>query len=135
MNKLTIIIAVALLLLIAGGSMSPIGTSNADDPCTFADAVMTINHSAANLRVTPARVTVHMGCNIRLNIVPPKDIGRVLTRADGPNPGVDNWMYKTNGVQNRIVIEVPMGITEGEYKFSVTVDGVGRLDPHADVIP
>lgn len=135
MNKLTIFIAVALLLLIAGGSMSPIGTSNADDPCTDPDKVMTINHSAAQLKVTPASVTVHMGCNIRLNIVPPKEIGKVRTKADGPNPGVDNWMYKTNGVQDKIVFEVPMGITLGDYKFSVTVDGVGTLDPHAKVIP
>lgn len=135
MSKMNIFVAVALLLLMAGGSLSPIGTSDADEPCTYADKVMTINHSAAQLKVTPASVTVHMGCKIRLNIVPPIDIDKVSTKPDGPNPGRDNWMYKSNGVRDKIVFEVPMGIIKGGYKFSVKVDGVGTLDPHAEVIP
>ncbi|MEE8108000.1 MAG: hypothetical protein V3T36_02485 [Gammaproteobacteria bacterium] len=133
MNKWTIFLAAALLLLIAGGSMSQIGNSPANLRCI--DPVMTINHSAAQLKVTPAKVTVRMGCKIRLNIVPPKDIDKVSTKPDGPNPGRDNWMYKSNGVRGNIVLEVPMGIIKGDYKFSVKVDGVGTLDPHAKVIP
>ncbi len=76
-----------------------------------------------------------MGCKIILEINPPLGNGKVTTNPDGPNPGLDNWIYKTNAVNDKIVLEVPMGIKEGDYKFSVTVDGVGTLDPHADVIP
>ena len=130
MNKLTIFIVAALLLL----------SGCAKEECRIVSA--TINTQAANLEVHPETVRVRQGCTIDLRIVPPREIlGDVTIKHEkfpegGPADDEERWLDKKNtDSKDHILIKVPLVATKGLHKYSVAIPGFDTLDPNADVDP
>ena len=141
MNRIAILIA-ALLLVLSGCDKNDRSRSGFQYPppteirCLHAFA--TINTMAPKIQVHPETVVVQMGCKLILQIVPPRKIMGDVTikHEDSPNAAPSNWLDKTNaGSTDLILIDVPKDAAEGEYKYSVSIPGFDKLDPHAEVIP
>ncbi len=98
--------------------------------------IISAQKGASILKVRPKLVCARRGSEIRLRIVPARKKDTVTTNPHGVNPGVDAWLEgKNTGSETEIIINVLNDAELGVYKYSVTVDGVGTLDPHAEVIP
>ncbi|MCZ6500742.1 MAG: hypothetical protein O6844_09685, partial [Gammaproteobacteria bacterium] len=139
MNKLTIMIATVLLVL---GGCDRTNESASVRPCSMLAHVKIIstdqNDNFAILKVVPKRVRVCVGGQIELTFAPPRPLNTVSTKPDGANhpnganPGPDGWLVKENSAnKNEMMIDVLPGTEPGDYKYSVTIVGVGTLDPYA----
>jgi len=135
MNRIAIFLIAALLLVLSGCDRT---TPPTDVRCIHGFA--TINTRAPTLVVAPGHVDVQRGCKLIFQIVPPrKEAGDVtIEHEEFPkgDPGTNPWLNRTNtGQKEIIVIEVPEDATLGKHKYSVTISGFPKLDPHAEVIP
>lgn len=97
------------------------------------DRTVTLNHRAASLDAHPEYVEICAGNLLTIKIVPPVGVGEAKTKDDPSNPVAAPWITKDNALPNRIVIPVPVGTTSATYKYSITIEGVGTLDPRARV--
>lgn len=142
MNRIAILIA-ALLLVLSGCDKKDDSVSVR--PCKLGHVKIIStdrNQDFAILKVVPKKVRVCPGGQIKLTIAPQRALDAVSTKPQGlqhpkgVNPGPDDWLDATNeNSKNEMFIDVPLETKLGVYKYSVTVDGVGTLDPHAEVIP
>lgn len=98
------------------------------------DRLVTVNHAAGYLSAHPEYIDMCAGQRITINVAPPVDQGAARTAPAGKgNPEDANWLSSRNGNENRIVIDIPNGTAYGTYKYSITIDGVGTLDPRVRV--
>lgn len=142
MNRITVFTA-TLLLVLSGCDRTDESVSVR--PCMRAKVKIIStdqNQSFAILKVVPKKVQVCIGGQIELTFAPPRELNAVSTKPDGKkhakgaNPGPDNWLVKKNKTsKDKMLIKVLPGTTLGVYKYSVSVTGVGTLDPYAEVIP
>ncbi|MCZ6715449.1 MAG: hypothetical protein O6946_00125 [Gammaproteobacteria bacterium] len=93
------------------------------------------------LEARPESVDVQQGCNLILQIVPPREKSGDVTIKHELFPNGDpksnrRWLDTTNaGSRDLIVIGVPDDAKEGIHKYSVEIPGFEKLDPYANVIP
>jgi hypothetical protein len=97
---------------------------------------VTVNHEAAYLRASPEIVDVCRGYTLSVRSVPPVGPEQLRTREDrGRNPEPAEWLDGESDTNGNIRLEVPANAASGVYKYDIEVQGVGRLDPRARVIP
>lgn len=96
---------------------------------------VTVNYRAANLRASPELAEVCPGGTLTVRLRPPAAAGRAHTAPGPENPGA-NWLAGRTSKGDRIDLvldenEVEVGET---YKYSITIEGIGTLDPRVRVI-
>jgi hypothetical protein len=117
-------------------AISGCATSGLPTETNCNDREVTLNHRAGSLDAHPEYVSLCSGNLLTIKIVPPVGLGDAETKDDPSNPVSASWLAKKNTNGDRIVIEVPRlpkkktGIT---YKYSITIEGVGTLDPRAHI--
>ncbi len=97
---------------------------------------VTVNHKASILKVTPELRNVRFGGTVTIKTVPAKGKDKAHTKQA---PGTPRWLTGHCNRKGEIVLPVPenaLGPRQKEktYKYSVTVDGVGTIDPRVRVI-
>ena len=108
--------------------------SAGDDPeMSCRDRTVTVYQSTGFLAVYPEYIDVCRGQSITVRTLPRLDTGGVRTAPDDKNPGDDSWL-RIEGREGTVVMKVPENAALGVYKYSITVDGVGMLDPRARVV-
>ena len=97
---------------------------------------VTVNYQAANLKATPELRNVRLGGTLTIKTVPPTKANKAHTKQA---PGTPRWLTGHCNRKGEIVLPVPQNALgprqkEKTYKYSVTVDGVGTIDPRVRVI-
>lgn len=144
MNRIAFFLIAALLLVLSGCDAKD--QQSRVESCKSAQVtiISTARGQAqfAILKVVPRKVHVCPGGRITLKFQPERVLNAVSTKPQGSkhlkgsNPGSDGWLNAENkNSKNEMFIDVPPEAKLGVYKYSVSVDGVGTLDPHAEVIP
>lgn len=136
MNKSTIVLLSAIACALAGCAQTTPATHIAEeDPeLTCGNRTVTVFQATGFLAVYPEYIDVCTGYNITINVVPPVADGGFSTAPESGNPGEDSWLDSTAKRGGSAIISVPPGIPTGVYKYSITVEGVGTLDPRARVV-
>ena len=127
-----------VITLVMGMSAIGIGCTppeGADVAC--GDKQVTVNHAAASLEARPEHVRrICPGDTLTLKLEPPVDrAGAARTEPTGENKEDAAWLEGRNSELDRIVLTVPdeKEAKEGEFKYSISIDGVGVLDPRVTV--
>lgn len=118
------------LLGCATGSPRPVD----EDPeleCT--DRSVTVFQSPGFLAVYPEYIHVCAGLTFTVKAVP-RASGTIRTSPGRGNPAADSWLSGAADRGGDVVIIVPEATPEGVYKYNVTVEGVGTLDPRVSVV-
>jgi hypothetical protein len=86
-----------------------------------------LTHSPAGLAISSHEVTLCRGSRLTIHIVPP--VGRGRARTSGRKP----WLNATNRRRkDRIVLTAREPI--GTFKYTITIKGVGTIDPGVRVV-
>ncbi len=96
---------------------------------------VTVNYRAASLRASPELAEVCPGGTLTVRLRPPAAAGAARTAPGSANPNA-NWLSGRAAKGDRIELvpdenEVEVGET---YKYNITIDGIGTLDPRVRVI-
>jgi hypothetical protein len=94
---------------------------------------VSVFQSTGFLAVYPEYMHVCVGQSITVKAVP-QAVGTVQISPVRGNPAEDSWLSGTSERGGTVVISVPEGATEGVYKYNITVEGVGTLDPRVSVV-
>lgn len=133
MRKITLMAGACLSLSMWGcvtGSPRPVD----DDPeLACADRAVTVFQSPGFLAVYPEYIHVCAGRSFAVKAVP-RAAGAIRTSPERGNPAADGWLSGTAESGGEVVITIPESTPEGVYKYNVTVDGVGTLDPRVSVV-
>lgn len=118
----------AMSAVALAGSITLGGCVNLQGEGQCRDTV-TVNHAAnernVGLNAAPPVLTVCRGATIRIRIVPPDKAAS--TAAKPGNPG---WLNGNVEAGGDIMLTVPENEQVGaEREYSISVDGVGTLDP------
>ena len=98
------------------------------------DAEVTVTHRAGSLDVHPEYVALCSNRLLTIHIVPPVGVDEAETKDDPSNATPAPWIAKKNGgSSDRIVIQVPNNTPVDTYKYSITIKGIGTLDPRARI--
>lgn len=97
------------------------------------DRNITVRQAPAFLDVFPEYIEVCRGRTVTINIAPPVDPGSARTEPASGCPGAE-WLKRENREGDKIVIEIPETADLGDYKYSITIAGVGTLDPRFRII-
>jgi hypothetical protein len=136
MNKSAKYIPPVLLLFLAGCASTMPGETGADPELTCGSRTVTVYQARGFLAVYPEYIDVCRGETITFRAVPRISGGSIRTapdRTDKRNPGRDDWL-RSDGGATEAAVSVPRDATLGVYKYAITVDGVGTLDPRARVV-
>jgi len=125
---------IALSLATVGCAPTMTRTAEVDPELTCGDRTVTVFQTTGFLAVYPEYIDVCTGESITINAVPKVAAGDLRTAPDEGNPGRDDWLRSEGKSEGSVVINVPEDAALGVYKYSITVDGVGTLDPHARVV-
>lgn len=136
MKNTSVILAMAsvtsVLSLGFAGCATTTKDTGVDPELTCGDRTVTVFQSTGFLAVYPEYIDVCAGQNVEINAVPR---GRSLTTSPAEdNPGMDGWLSAGAEGGGSVVITVPRDATAGVYKYGITVNGVGMLDPRLRVI-
>lgn len=99
------------------------------------DRLVTVNHAAGFLTAHPEYIEMCAGQRLTINVAPPVDKGAARTAPAKSNPDA-TWLDSRKGAEedeDKIVIDIPEGTKYDEYKYSITIDGVGTLDPRVRI--
>lgn len=91
------------------------------------DRHVTVNYASGVFIVNPNDVEVCQGKMVFIKLVPPPDNGKAKTTH--PNEG---WLNKSNSGDTITIDTAPA--EKGDYKYSITIEGVGTLDPGVRVV-
>lgn len=129
MNKQVKLAAAALAAATVGAcaAREPPG----DPELVCRDRLVTVNHAAGYLTAHPEHLEMCAGRSIVIAIAPPVEAGSART-APGDEKQPD-WLRATSGGRGNIEVRVPEDAVYGTYKYSITIDGVGTLDPRVTV--
>jgi hypothetical protein len=133
MNKIFIMLTMGLIASGCAGKDPINGDSDPEIKCQ--DRNVTVLHARGFLTAHPEYIVVCPGQRILIKVVPPVDPGQARTMAGGENQEA-RWLNSTNKQdRHRTIIQIPdaKDVEEGEYKYSITIDGVGTLDPRVRV--
>ena len=121
-------------LAFLAGCASTMNPSVSDDPeMTCGDRTVTVYQATGFLAVYPEYIDVCRGQSITVRTVPGLATGNVRTAPGEKNPDDDSWL-RNEGRDGTVIMVVPGNAGLGVYKYSITVDGVGTLDPRARVV-
>lgn len=95
------------------------------------DREVTVNHKAAYLEARPEHVEICPGRTLKVKLVPAPPAGSAHTAPGSQNPGA-TWLSGRNKEPGLIALVVDEK-AEGPYKYSITIDGIGTLDPRLTV--
>ncbi len=100
------------------------------------DVSVTVKHSKTGLRVTKELKEVRAGGTFTIKTSPRKNTNKAHSKQA---PGTPRWLTGHCNKTGEICCTVPKtALTtrqkEKIYKYSITVDGVGTLDPRVRVI-
>ena len=122
--------SIVITAVLAGGCISPGYTGNGEDPeLTCRDRQVTVRQAPGFLAAFPEYIDVCRGQTVTISIDPPVEAGSARTEPASGNPDEAAWLQKANRDRGSIVIEISETAALGIYKYSITVDGVGTLDP------
>lgn len=108
-------------------------TPEVDPELVCADRTVTVFQSTGFLAVYPEYIHVCAGRSITVKAVP-RAPGTVRTIPERGNPAADDWLSAEGEKGGTAVIRIPESATEGVYKYNITVEGVGTLDPRVSVV-
>jgi hypothetical protein len=128
-------LAIIAALLINGCAIDSI-KGEVDPELTCRDRMVTVNHARGFLTAHPEYILVCKGQRILIDLTPPVERGSARTTPANDEAG-SRWLASENREDHgRIVIQVPSDDVEpGEFKYNITIDGVGTLDPRVRVTP
>jgi hypothetical protein len=132
-NNIRLLVTIALLM--SGCAMNGHTNGDVDPELTCGDRTVTVNHARGFLAAHPEYIVVCQGQRILINLVPPVERGSARTTPAEEHAIGSPWLSGENREDRRkIVIQIPAGTVEpGEYKYNITIDGVGTLDPRVRV--
>ncbi len=138
MNKASIIPLSVVLTTIAGcaSGLGPRPDAAVDAEIVCRDRTVRLRHVAGFLAANPEYIEICREQVLTVQIVPPAGMGRARTAGGmGSSGAAAAWLNQSgNTAGNRILITVPEMAALDEYKYSITVDGVGTLDPRLRVV-
>jgi hypothetical protein len=133
MNK-PVMLVVSTLLLASGGCASP-RQAALEDPELYCGArTVTVFHGPAFLAAYPETIDVCRGQEITVTVTPKVPAGAARTSPGERYRESGAWLGGEASSGGNIVIEIPNTVELGTYKYNITVDGVGTLDPTARVV-
>lgn len=127
MNSQVKILATAVAALLAGCAQM------AETPCKNE---VTVDYREAFLHARPPVVDVCRGGTLTVILNPVgSERDKPAHTAPGPQNGTANWLSGRSLKGEDIVLDIDEKAQVGqEYKYSVTVDGIGTLDPRVRVM-
>jgi len=142
MNRTTILVAAVLPMVsscasFSGGGVSSSSSLQSAHNCK-AGPVKVINaeRGASIMKVIPKVVCAPRNGTVIFKIIPSRNKNTARTKQGAGNPEPAAWLDKGNTKsESEMMLTVSATAILGLYKYSITIDGVGTLDPHAEVIP
>jgi hypothetical protein len=131
MNNMSKFVMVAIL--VSGCAANGTVKSNDDPELTCQDRRVTVNHAPAFLVAYPEYLVACAGQKIVVNVIPSVRPGSATTAPADRSPGPSDWLRSENLKGGQTVIQIPEGTAAGEYKYSITIEGVGTLDPRVRI--
>jgi hypothetical protein len=133
MNNSRLLVTIALLM--SGCAMDGHTNGDVDPELTCRDRVVTVNHARGFLTAHPEYIVVCEGQKILINLVPPVEQGSARTTPAEEHVDSAPWLNSENGEDRRkVVVQIPAENVESVvYKYNITIDGVGTLDPRVRV--
>lgn len=131
-NKTKLLVAAVTGGLVGCAAMEMDDETGRDEKPVCRDRHVTVNHKAAKLSARPEHIEVCPGFKVLIHIVPAVDANSARTV---PADETAEWLEGVNRDRGTIVIEVPKGTDWDTYKYAITIDGVGTLDPRITVEP
>lgn len=127
-----------VVILVMGMFAVGVGCAQPEDAdVACGNKTVTVNHAAAYLKASPEHVRkICPGNTLTVTLVPPVDrAGAARTDPMGKNKEDARWLEGRNSELDRIVLTVPgeKEAIEGEFKYSISIDGIGVLDPRVTV--
>jgi len=133
MRKIVLSAATSLSLTLLGCATGTAPHADVDPELVCGDRTVTVFQSTGFLAVYPEYIHICDGRSFTIKSVP-RAAGTVQTSPVRGNPGADSWLGGTAEKGGNVVIMVPEDTTEGVYKYNITVEGVGTLDPRVSVV-
>jgi hypothetical protein len=106
---------------------------DSDPELTCRDRQINVIHAPAFLVAHPEYLVVCAGQRVVINVVPAVPPGAATTAPAEKNPGPSDWLRSENREGDTTIIQVPDDAIPGDYKYSITIAGVGTLDPRFGV--
>ena len=133
MKKNVFLAATSLSLTLLGCTTGTTRHADVDPELVCGDRTVTVFQSIGFLAVYPEYIHVCDGRSLTIKAVPRAAGGVQISPARG-NPEADSWLSGSAEEGGTVVITVPERTTEGVYKYNITVEGVGTLDPRVSVV-
>jgi hypothetical protein len=133
MNKIFITVIMGLVMSGCAAKGPTDGDSDPEIKCQ--DRHVTVNHARGFLTAHPYYIKVCRGERILINVVPPVDREKASTMAGEENLEAE-WLNSRNATdRDPAIIQIPddKGLEGREFKYSITIEGVGTLDPRVRV--
>ena len=111
-----------------------------DSDAACHDRIVTLNYIAnATINVYPPHIDVCAGRTITIHIVPRADPATNPVRSSSVegNPSPVGWLNKTSvdGASIDLVVPGPEDVTiPSTYKYSLSIQGVGTIDPTIRIV-
>ena len=93
-----------------------------------------IHFADSKLFVTPPKYVAHQGRNFKISFINPATLNGSDVTISSATPWLNGTGNKAGGT-HPIVICVPDNAILTDHKYTVTVTGVGSLDPRVKVVP
>jgi hypothetical protein len=109
--------------------------------CTAGGTFVNVHYGDSEIKVHPI-ANVHRGAALEFRLKPnrrksdPVNYENVKVKIKGAKTPPASWIDLEDSYANsngKLVVCVPDSVAKGTYYYEVTVDGVGTLDPRADV--
>ncbi len=116
------------------GCATTVETEDFDPALTCKDRVITIHHARGYLSLSQEYIEMCRNQSLKINVVPrvPNDAARATASKKNPDA---RWLNGSSGNGRFIEVRVPSDATVGEtYKFDLTIDDIGMLDPRVRVV-
>ena len=125
-NQVTIVATGAVALLAGCAQMAERGCND----------TVTVDYKEAFLHARPPVANVCRGGTLTVRFHPiGKDRDKPAHTAPGPQNGNARWLTGSSPKGDRIVLDIDEKAQVGQiYKYSITVDGIGMLDPRVRVM-
>lgn len=132
MNTFCRVVLAAVPVFIVGcAQMAPGHEKDTDIQCV--DRTVTVNHAAAFLAAHPELVKICSGYHLTVQVVPAGRAGLARTEPGAQNAQAQ-WLRGRSDRRGRIVLQIPEGEGPGTtWKYEITVEGVGTLDPRVRI--
>lgn len=116
------------------GCATNVETEDVDPALTCIDRNITINHARGYLSLSQEYVEMCRGQSLKINIAPRVPNNAARATASKKNAEA-RWLNGSSGNGRFIEIRVPSDAIVGEtYKFDLTIDEIGTLDPRVRVV-